>query len=78
MGINVTVNPLNSVSVKVNPQQDYTVKNIKYGINTLKEASDLDSVNGTTGDIIVYNATTNSFDVAPASSAIPSLDAGLF
>lgn len=78
MGINVTVNPLNSVSVKVNPQQDYTVKNIKYGINTLKEAQDLDTVGGETGDIIVYNAATKQFDVAPASSAIPSLDAGLF
>lgn len=68
----------NSINVKVNPQQAYTVKNIKYGINTLKEATDLDSVGGTTGDVISYNATNKTFDLVSASSILPNLDAGTF
>jgi hypothetical protein len=30
------------------------------------------------GDVIVYQANTNSFVVEPASSVVPSLDAGEF
>ena len=68
----------NSINVKVNPQNNYTVKSVRYGIQDLKQAADLSIAGAATGDVIMYNSTTNSFAVESVSNILPDLDAGFF
>jgi hypothetical protein len=76
---NVTVNPPNTIKVRVNSQQQGTVKTIGYGLRTLKGADDLSLVGAEDGDVITYDAPTNSFSVTPVEAiAITKVDAGKF
>ena len=76
---NVTVNPPTTIKVRVNSQQQGTVSAISYGLATLKSATDLSLVGASDGDVITYDAPTNSFSVAPVEVvAIKKLDAGKF
>ena len=62
-----TVETLGTIKVQVNNQQGGTVRSISYGARTLKGATDLAVGNAVDGDSIIYNASTNSFVVAPVT-----------
>ena len=69
---------IGTVNVQVGQQQNPRVNTINYGIRSLKGSTDLSMTGAQSGDVIVYDATTQTFNVEPASAAIPSLDAGEF
>ena len=69
---------IGTVNVQVNNQKTSSVRSISYGGRTLKGATDLDTAGAADGDVVIYEADTNSFRLAPVSSATPSLDAGEF
>ena len=76
---NITVNPPNTIKVRVNSQQQGKVSAISYGSTALKSASDLSLVGAEDGDVITYDAPTNSFFVSPVDVvAIKKVDAGKF
>jgi hypothetical protein len=55
-----------------------TVRTINYGGTfALQNATDLNTSNEQTGDVIVYDAATHGFEVAPVPQQA-SFDAGLF
>jgi hypothetical protein len=56
MGIN------NSISVRVNNQQDYKVKTVNLQSVRLQNLVDVSSVNPQDGDTLVYNATTQLYE----------------
>ena len=68
---------IGTVNVQVGNQRG-TVRNISYGAKTLKSLTDVSMTGAQNGDVVVYNQSTNSFVVEPASSVVPSLDAGEF
>ena len=77
--INVTVSPIQTVNVQVNKQQNSSVRQLNYGIRTLKNSTDLIIENPQDGDAIIYQANTNSFILAAASGiGIAEIDAGFF
>lgn len=76
--INVRINPISAVKVEVNKQQTSSVRQLNYGIRSLKGSSDLSMVDVTDKDIIVYQANTDSFIVKSVSELNPDLDAGFF
>ncbi|NBP55061.1 hypothetical protein EBU71_00685 [bacterium] len=59
-------------------QSPITVRSISYGGRTIKGATDLNMAGADDGEVIVYDANTKSFKVAPISSAAQGLDAGEF
>lgn len=64
---------------QINSPVSPRVSAINAGITTLKGASDLDTRNASEGEVVVYRAATNSFEVAPVpASGVGSLDAGTF
>ena len=69
---------IGTVNVQVGNQTNPRVNTINYGIRSLKGSTDLTMTGAQSGDVIVYNADTKTFNVEPASAAIPSLDAGEF
>lgn len=69
--------PPSTVRVTIG-QNKPTVTALSYGTRTLKSASDLDMTFAEDGYSIVYKADTNSFEVAPASAAVVTLDNGTF
>ena len=69
---------IGTVNVQVGQTQNPRVSTISYGARTLKSLSDVSTAGAQSGDVIVYDAATDSFNVEPASAAIPSLDAGEF
>ena len=69
---------IGTVNVQVGPTPGQKVNAIQYGGRTLKSATDLELLGAKDGDVIVYQANTNSFIVEPASAVVPSLDAGEF
>jgi hypothetical protein len=69
---------IGTVNVQIGPTVNPRVNQIAYGGRTLKSASDLDLANKQDGDVIVYQANTNSFIVEPVSALVPSLDQGFF
>ena len=69
---------IGTVNVQVGPSPGQRVNTITYGSRTLKSATDLEIAGAGQGDVIVYQANTNSFIVAAADSVIPSLDSGFF
>ena len=69
---------IGTVNVQIGPTINPRVNSIAYGGRTLKSATDLNLMNKGDGDIIVYQANTNSFIVEPVSALIPSLDQGFF
>lgn len=56
MGIN------NSISVRVNPQQDYKVKTVNLQTSRLESLVDVSAKNPIDGDTLVYNATTQLYE----------------
>jgi len=56
MGIN------NSISVRVNEQQDYKVKTVNLQSARLQSLVDVSSKNPVDGDTLVYNATTQLYE----------------
>ena len=69
---------IGTVNVQIGPSPNPRVNNITYGGRTLKSATDLQIAGGKTGDVIVYQANTNSFVVESVGSLTPSLDSGFF
>jgi hypothetical protein len=69
---------IGTVNVQIGPTVNPRVNNIAYGGRTLKSASDLELAGAKNGDVIVYQANTNTFLVEPASTLVPSLDQGFF
>jgi hypothetical protein len=69
---------IGTVKVQVGQQQGGTVRTIAYGGRTIKGASDLSMSGVENGDVIAYQANTNSFVTKPVSSIVPELDAGFF
>ena len=69
---------IGTVNVQIGPTINPRVNTLTYGGRTLKSATDLDLANKTNGDVIVYQANTNSFVVSPVISLVPSLDQGFF
>jgi hypothetical protein len=68
---------IGTVNVQVNKQQNQTVRQLNYGIRSLKGSTDLSLVDVQNDDVIVYQANTNSFIVKSVQDAV-DLDAGFF
>ena len=68
---------IGTVNVQVNKQQNQTVRQLNYGIRSLKGSTDLSLVDVQNDDVIVYQANTNSFVVKSVQDAV-DLDAGFF
>lgn len=68
---------IGTVNVQVNKQQSQTVRQLNYGIRSLKGSTDLSLVNVKDDDVIVYQANTDSFVVKSVQDAV-DLDAGYF
>ena len=67
---------IGTVNVQVNKQQSSTVRQLNYGIRSLKGSTDLSLTGASDNDVISYQANTNSFIVK--SAAAVDLDAGFF
>jgi hypothetical protein len=65
---------IGTVNVQIGQSPTPRVNNITYGGRSLKSANDLSLAGAQSGDVIVYQANTNSFIVEPASAVIPELD----
>jgi hypothetical protein len=69
---------IGTVNVQVNKQQSGTVRQLNYGVRTIKNSTDLSMTGATDSDVIVYQANTNSFVVKSVGEIAPDLDAGFF
>jgi hypothetical protein len=69
---------IGTVNVQVNKQQSSTVRQLNYGIRSLKGSTDLSLADVQDGDVITYQANTNSFKVQSIGELNPDLDAGFF
>lgn len=69
---------IGTVNVQVNKQQSGTVRQLNYGVRTIKNATDLSMTGAADKDLIVYQANTNSFVVKSVAELNPDLDAGFF
>jgi hypothetical protein len=72
---------IGTVNVQIGQSPNPRVNNITYGGRSLKSANDLNLAGAVDGDVIVYQANTNTFIVEPVSAVIPHLDlidGGLF
>jgi hypothetical protein len=69
---------IGTVNVQVNKQQSSSVRSLNYGIRSLKGSTDLSLSDVQDGDVITYQANTNSFKVQSIGELNPDLDAGFF
>ena len=71
---------IGTVNVQVGQSVNPRVSSVSYGSRSLKSANDLNLVGVQNGDVIVYQANTNSFIAEPAANVITNLnlDAGQF
>jgi len=70
---------IGTVNVQVGTATSPRVNSISYGgKNTIKGATDFNFSGATNEDVISYQANTNSFIMAPASSLITNIDGGFF
>lgn len=69
---------IGTVNVQVNQQQNKTVRQLNYGIRSLKGSTDLSLADASDSDVIVYQANTNSFVVKSVGEIPTDLDAGFF
>lgn len=76
--INVQVGTMGTANVQVGNQSNPTVRSLNYGVRTLKGSTDLRMTGAQQGDVIIYDANTDSFIVEAVSAAAVSLDAGTF
>jgi|APGre2960657423_1045063.scaffolds.fasta_scaffold00207_9 hypothetical protein len=68
----VTVRQPASVRVKIGTSaRPETVQTISYGTKTLRSLNDLGITGANTGDVIVYNAQTETFNVRPLGTSTP-------
>jgi hypothetical protein len=68
---------IGTVNVQVNKQQNSTVRQLNYGIRSLKGSTDLSLAGASDNDVISYQANTNSFIVKAVAASV-DLDAGFF
>lgn len=71
----------NTINVKVDNQQDYTVKNVGYGAKRLSQLEDVYSFNPIDGNVLVFNAVTGKYVSKRIDSSqmdINNIDGGLF
>jgi hypothetical protein len=66
----VTVRQPATIKVKVEGQKT-RVQTLSYGTKTLRSSTDLNVGTANTGEVIVYNAQTKTFDVKPLGAATP-------
>ena len=70
---------IGTVNVQVGGASSPRVTAIGYGkSNTLKGANDLSLAGAEDGDVIVYQANTNSFILQPVDAEIANIDGGTF
>ena len=69
---------IGTVNVQVNKQQSGTVRQLNYGIRSIKGSTDLSLTGVQDNDVIVYQANTNSFKTQSIGELAPDLDAGFF
>jgi len=69
---------IGTVNVQIGQVPNPRVNTIQYGGRTLKSATDLSLANATCGDVITYQANTNSFVLQSVGELAPDLDAGFF
>lgn len=71
----------NSINVKVDSQQDYTVKNVGYGAKRISQLEDVYSFSPIDGNVLVFNAVTGKYVSKRIDSSqidINNIDGGLF
>ena len=66
------------MKVTVNQTPAIKIQSLSYGVRTLKGATDLNIENAQNGDVIVYNAATDSFIVEPIYNTKLNIDNGFF
>lgn len=69
--------PPSTVRVTVG-QNKPSVTALSYGTRTLKSASDLSLTGASDGYAIIYQASTNSFVIGPASGVVTAIDNGTY
>jgi hypothetical protein len=69
---------IGTVNVQVNKQQSSTVRSLNYGVRSLRGSTDLSLSGVQDGDVITYQANTNSFKAQSIGELNPDLDAGFF
>jgi hypothetical protein len=69
---------IGTVNVQVGSTQNPKINTLTYGGNKLKTATDLSLSGAADGDVITYQANTNSFIVQSVGALQPDLDAGFF
>lgn len=70
---------IGTVNVQVGGLTSPRVNALSYGgKQVLKQATDLDMSGVQDGDVIVYQANTNSFIVQPVVAELPEVDGGEF
>lgn len=72
---------IGAVSVKVNGNQDYSVKSINYGVKKISQLQDVYSFSPIDGDVLVFNAITGKYVAKRIDSSqidINNIDGGLF
>lgn len=71
----------NTINVKVDNQQDYSVKSINYGVKKISQLQDVYSFSPIDGDVLVFNAITGKYVSKRIDSSqidINNIDGGLF
>ena len=86
--VKINPNPETKIVAKVSTNQGYlnpkalTIKNQlrEYQINSIEDLPDVDEVNVASGSTLVYNSTTNKYEVKPldASFILGRVDGGEF
>jgi len=69
--------PPSTVRVTVG-QNKPAVTALSYGTRTLKSASDLSLAGAQDGYAIIYESSTNSFVIGPASGVVTAIDNGTY
>ena len=70
---------IGTVNVQVGGVTGPRVNTLSYGApNTLSKATDLSLAGAADGDVIVYQANTNSFILQPVDAEIADIDGGTF
>lgn len=66
----VTISQPSIIKVKIDSQQS-KVSTINYATKSIKDSPDVDMTGATTGDVLVYNANTQTFNASRIGSATP-------
>jgi hypothetical protein len=69
---------IGTVNVQVGQTQNPRVSSISYGIKSLKSLNDVSMADAADGDVLVYQANTNSFILEPVEAVVPYIDGGTF